>query len=335
MVNFLITLLLLGGSMLNAGIPIEGEYHGPTQQFIARETWGVIEEALLEENIAPELFSFFEVIAAEEGWGHIGYHGANHEYRIYQDVIRITIEEIVGIPIRENFHFLRVPGDDDLELNSIHEFFSYWGENNVDNRDELRAKQLLSLNFSLYANYTQPGSCSVCLFNNDRSCTVFNYAKMLTPFYKKLGISTKKLNEIFKIGNRWLKEKTGTLMQISENSHVANTLSEAYNFADGQCYPALRGGFLYDSNSISSHYQMVMEDSYVNKKSEIAPQARLLINNRHTLNPYSYLSIKRWEFRDEETIAFYEKELRDYIRQLKYDKKKVGKYRAAMLRKWQ
>lgn len=40
-----------------------------------------------------------------------GYHGASRDVRIFQDAVRVIFEEILEIEIPENFHFLRIPGD--------------------------------------------------------------------------------------------------------------------------------------------------------------------------------------------------------------------------------
>jgi hypothetical protein len=74
----------------------------------------------------------------------------------------------------------------------------------------------------------------------------------------------------------------------------------------------------------------MMTDSYISKDSEVAPQLRLLIDNRYTLNPYSNLVVKRWDLNDKERVAKYEAEMRKYIRNLKTDSKKVKEYKAKL-----
>lgn len=318
---------------LQAGIPTTGDYFGPTEMLIARETWNKIEIALIHLKVPIELVPLFNSIALEENWGHIGYHGSTHGFRFYQDVIKFTIEEVLAIPIRQDFHFLRIPGDADLNLNSVDEFADYWGKN-VDNRDSLRAKQLLSLNYGIYSNFTKTGSCSACLFAKDRSSSDVNYVKQLAPFYKRMGIKESKLKELYSIYNKWMSIDSGILLQLSENSHLSNSSHEAYDFADKLCYPAIKGGYRYDQNLISVHFQKAMTEDYVNQNTDISDQIRLLINNRYTLNPYSHLIVKRWGLEDEKTITSYEQEMRKFIRTLKYDSKKVQQYHKALLAQW-
>jgi len=322
-------------ALLQAGIPTSTvEYYGPTEMLLARETREKIESFLLKQKVSNELLSFLDSIAAEETWGHIGYHGANNRFRFYQDVIKFTVEEILNIPIRDDFHFLRIPGDSDLNLNSIDKFIRFWGEEQIDNRDELRTKQLLSVNYSIYSNFEIRGCCSASLFARDASATEVDYVKELEPFYNNLGIKPQKLLKLLIVYKEWLSDTGGILLQISEDSHLNDSNQEAYNFADQQCYPAVRGGYRYDNNLISVHFRTVMSDDYINKAVNISDQLRLLLNTRRTLNPYSNLKIKRWELQDPKKIQAYEATMRKMIRGFKFDRKKVVKYRQLLMQKW-
>jgi hypothetical protein len=336
MKNFVTLLILIFNlNLLQAGIPTSTvEYYGPTEMLLARESKEKIQSFLLKQKVSNDLMPFLDSISAEETWGHIGYHGANHNFRFYQDVIKFTIEEILAIPIREDFHFLRVPGDPDLNLHSINKFMDFWGEGQIDNRDEMRTKQLLSLNYSIYSNFEIPGCCSASLFARDASALHVDYVKELEPFYDNLGINTKKLQRLKALFEERLTDSSGILLQISEGSHLHHSNQEAYNFADKQCYPSIRGGYRYDNNLISVHYQIAMTFDYVNKSANISDQLRLLLNTRHTLNPYSDLKIKRWDLQDPKKIQAYENLMRDMIRNFKFDRKKVANYRQLLMRKW-
>lgn len=327
-----ILFILLSNSTLFAGIPVHENYLGPTEQLIERESWKKIQKKLDKMNISRDLTPYCNLIADLEDWGHVGYHGAQQGYRVYQDIIRMTFEEILGIPIRENFQFLRIPGDSDLNLNSMEEFADFWGT--IDNKNDTRRKQLISLNFAIYSNYDQKGSCSLNLFVKNESKKIINYTKQLVPFYKKLGIPPESLKDLFAIAQKWLNEDSGVLLRISEHSHLNNSENEAYNFADLLCYPSKRGGHPWGSYPISNHYERVMTDQYLNHKLDIAPQLRLLVNNQYTQNPLSDLNVERWDLYDPETIAFYEAEMRECIRNLDYDSVKVKERRDYFLELW-
>ncbi len=332
--KFLIIFLLLISIGLNGGIPTNVDYHGPTEQLIKRESWARIQKKLGKLKIPGELFPFFNSIAALEEWGHIGYHGSNQKFRIYQDIIRFTVEEILGIPVREDFHFMRIPGDADLNLRDREEFVTYWGSK-VDNRHEVRAKQLLSLNFGIYSNFNVKGSCSVNFFVHDFSINKKDYVKLLAPFYKKLGISPSALNRLYGIAKKWLDNDEGILLQISENSHLTHPNQEAFNFADQVCYPSRLGGILCENGNISNHYERICTDKYVNHEVDVAPQLRMILSNQLSLNPFSHLIVRRWDLYDQTTVSNYEAEMRDCIRHLYYDNVSVQDYRDNLLKIWQ
>ncbi|MBA3603020.1 MAG: hypothetical protein H0W50_05130 [Parachlamydiaceae bacterium] len=336
MKQFFTYVLLTLNLTLQAGIPLTSNYFGPTESLIIRETWGKIESSLVSQNVPTEMIPLFDKIAKKEDWGHIGYHGSTQEFRFFQDVIRFTIEEILAIQIKKNFHFLRIPGDSDLNLNTIKEFVKYWGEENVNNRDSIRAKQLLSLNFGIYSNFKSKGSCSVKLFAKDKSSKPISYIDQLIPFYEKMGIknSEASLKKLHKIFSTCLKSDSGILLQFSENSHLSSSTKEAYNFADKLCYPAKSGGYRYDEKLISAHFKRAMSDDYMNNAADISDQIRLLVNNRHTLNPFSHFTIQRWDLVDAKAVTDYEKEMRLSIRKLTYDSKKVVNYHDSLMKEW-
>lgn len=316
-----------------AGIPLQESYLSPTEQLIKRESWKKIDKELRKIKIPEELIPFFDLIAAREDWGHIGYHGATQDFRIYQDIIRIVLEELAGIPIRADFQFLRIPGDAELNLNTMDEFVEFWGKR-IDNQSRLRAKQLLSLNYSVYSNYDHKGSSSICLFVKDKSKSEVDYAKALNPLFQELGLSTAVLKDLFKVAHKWLDGDGGILLRLSESSHLDNSHGEAYNFADWECYPCERGGYRYGKHLISKEFERMMSDEYVNHKVSIAPQLRLLLNNRYTLNPKSSLQVERWDLYDEGTIKAYEKDLRGKIRTLEFDSAKAKAYKKYLLKLW-
>lgn len=327
---------VLISTTLYAGIPVSGDYLGPSQTLIQREGIDKIKKTLITKQKIPQsLFPLFESIMKTEDWGHIGYHGANHGFRFYQDVIKITIEEIVKIPVKKDFQFLRIPGDVDLNLNTVDEFVDYWGVENVDNRNDMRSKQLLSLNYGLYSNYKISGSCSISWFSKDKSASQFDYAKELHPLYRKLGIDTNELKKLSAIANKWLGNGNGgVLIQLSEDRNLIEDTGEAYNYADILAYPAKRGGYRVGDKLISIHYETAMSTNYIKKKSIISDQLRLLMNNKYTLNPFSSLIVKRWDLNDKSKMKSYENELRKKIKSLKYDKNKASKFKNELLKQW-
>jgi hypothetical protein len=77
-----------------------------------------------------------------------------------------------------------------------------------------------------------------------------------------------------------------------------------------------------------------MTEDYINKEKNISDQLRLVLNNQHTLNPYSHLKIKRWDQEKPREVTKYEKAMRAAIRDLQYSKKKWRKYNKYLLTTW-
>lgn len=318
-----------------AGIPITGDYLSPSEEIVKRDSWKVIERHVEKTGMDRDTIAFLQAIAANETWGHIGYHGAMQGFRIYQDIIRFTIEEILQIPIREDFHFLRVPGDPDLTLNSLREFINYHGKGKINNKSDKRAKQLLSMNYGMWSNHDHFGSFSAYLFTDNFSKNVINYSKQLQKFYLSLGICPEALPKLFQVGEKYLNQEGGVLLQISERSHMTDPNGEAYNFADSQAYPCERGGYRYGSSLISTHFERIVSGSYGEKKSKVSPQLRLLLNTRHTLNPFGQLTVRRYDLYTDDVRLQYEMELKKAIRNLSFDKQMVNAYRERLLEAWQ
>jgi hypothetical protein len=120
-------------------------------------------------------------------------------------------------------------------------------------------------------------------------------------------------------------------MQISENS---DQYDEVYDLIDLICYPSKKGGFPHGTLPISSHYERILSESYVQSDVDVAPQLRLLISNRYTLNPYGALVVRRWDLYDAATISGYEDEMRQYIRNMHYDADKAQIYKQNLLELW-
>ena len=97
------------------------QYHSPTQRFIKGHSQAELNRIL---SIGREHLNFFEEIISKEKKGFFGYHSAPQSVRIYQDFIKIGIEEILKIKIKDDFYFLRIPGDERLNYKSSYQFLS-------------------------------------------------------------------------------------------------------------------------------------------------------------------------------------------------------------------
>tara|TARA_R110002072_G_scaffold204138_2_gene362252 strand:+ start:57298 stop:58458 length:1161 start_codon:yes stop_codon:yes gene_type:complete len=99
----------------------------PTQRYIHGQNQSIesIESNLRnynENQIVDKDITLFHDLTTNEKLGLIGYHGANSVVGIYQDIIKTCIIDILNIPIRDNFQFLRIPGDKRLNNTSADDF---------------------------------------------------------------------------------------------------------------------------------------------------------------------------------------------------------------------
>ena len=94
------------------------------------------------------------------------------------------------------------------------------------------------------------------------------------------------------------------------------------------CYAAIPGG-------VPQNIDKKMSELYLgNHPQSFTAQFRLVINNSYVLNPYSPLSIKRYERNDPALVKEYETRLLDAIRKLPYDQVKAKQYRQLLLNLW-
>src|SRR5437016_10856130 len=87
-------------------------FSSPTARYLQSHSKYEIDNLLRRYRATDANLDMLERMIGNETSGFFGYHGGCSDYRIFQDVIKIGIEEILNIPIRKNFYFLRVPGLD-------------------------------------------------------------------------------------------------------------------------------------------------------------------------------------------------------------------------------
>lgn len=286
-------------------------YRYPTERFIDANGWENISSGLKNLGVSMIHRNLFDRIWHREEPGFVGYHGSTQEYRIYQDVIKLLLEEHLKIPIRADFHFFRIPGDPQFIHQNLEEYGSY--------SSNYSPTHFLCMNYALYGNYQNTGSCSYYYFANNSSLTPVNYEAKLVWLFNKLGIDTPAIHEAFTIGRLHLNEEKGVLIQIFDMSHY-NPWKEYYALSDELC-----GSF------DTAVFSKVVEGIY---PTTFPWQIRMLMSNRHTLNPFSSLIIKRYDALEPQVAHEYEKELREFISGLSSDGQQVNQYRQELLEAW-
>ncbi len=319
--------LLATPAIVDFDMPIRTEavYASPTNRFCGFYNYEKILQALKTNGLSLEHRNFFEHIIPHEELGFFGYHSSTQGFRIYQDIIRIIIEEICEIHIRKDFHFLRIPGKPMLNRESEEQFLKDYPAV-IDALPEQR-EQLLSMNYSLFGNFDNFGECTVYWFTRNRSATTVGFQTQLNYLFDSLGIPTEAIPDLFAIGNPLMTMDNAVLFQFFDFSHH-NAFQNHYDLINQLCYNALPGG-----RPILNEKRM--SEIFLGVNSTAFPaQFRLVINNSVTLNPYSPLYIMRFDRNDPELINEYESNLREAIRTLPYDETKVVQYRELLLNMW-
>lgn len=263
---------------------------------------------------------FIQEIIQKEEPGFIGYHGNSLEFMIYQDIIRLIIELIVEIPIRDDFHFLSVPMDPLLNIQTketLAEVFKWSGHPEIILYDTT-----FPLNFTIYDNADRLGLNTLENFIKNQSVKPLGYKKRLVWFFNHLGIDEKEIEHLFTAAYSELSSKNGIILQISEDADYSTSKKIAY--------PAYPNGFISANVTI---------DEYLTNEEFVPPyphEIRLLLTNNETLNPKSPLKITRY-FPEEiqSKLSSYEELMKRKINRLKFNKNRRVVYHNDLLSAWE
>lgn len=290
----------------------------PTKRFNTTHDLKSIFSKFRSYGTTDKHFKLFDKVIENETKGFFGYHGARRDFRIFQDIIRIAMEEILDIPIRDDFQFFRVPGNPKQNVGTAHEFLV---RHNFDVFDDnaLEGQQILSVNMALYEYYWNDTNCSIYFFVRDANFAMHSYEDKIKPFFLLLGVDPAYIHEAFEIGRKNL-NNSAALFQLFDNS-------VNYEMVNKQTYLSHISGRVYQSKDTPS--QII-----TNTAISSFPQLRLMMDNQHALNPFSSLGVKRYDMNEPETIQKYEQKLKSFIQTLPVDVSQKELYRAQLLDMW-
>jgi len=293
-------------------------YVSPTKRFLARTNSFIIFFCMQCRGLSLENTPLFVHLINQETPGFIGYHATCSNFRLFQDLIRWIIEEKLQLSIREDFHFLRIPGEGFLTYHSSQAFLSDVSDIE-DSLPHIRP-HLLSLNISLFQSYYFMTDFTPRFFiQNTTAITPPNYWSLLLDFAEKAGLKRQEIEEVIAQGLKILSEDRGILLQFFDRSID-------YQFTDTHFYPASTYGK-------PIHFQQ--PSAYLLSSKLIRfPQLRLVINEKDVLNPYSPLCMKRYDLLSEEKRKEYENTLRALIRSAIHDSAKAQQLREKLLSLW-
>lgn len=293
--GILLPVFLLGGEA----------YQRPTGRYIEYNTWEAIVKGLESSGLTLEHRPLFDSIGQSEERGLIGYHASSQEFRIYQDVIKIVLEELLGLKIKEDFHFFRIPGESLYN----HENLGSYGPNPLD------PTLFLSVNFALYGNHepNAQSSSSYLYFAKNCSAHKIDFEEKIRPLFERLSIDLSHIGNLFTIGRRELTGAHGVLFQLIDTS------DEPYALADNHAL----------CHECSTNFSTALDT-----KGPLPQEMSLLLTNKFTLNPYSSLVVKRFDYTDPEQESGYLNKMRQAVRSLTFGQLEATLYRQQLLRTW-
>lgn len=264
----------------------------------------------------------FKKMIREEKDGFLGYHGGSAQARLFQDILYYLITDLIDIPIRSDFVFLRIPTDGQLKYDNALDFIQkeaqYLPPANWDNQPHIQ-KHILSINISLFQSYDFPIDLTPRYFLENQTWTHPPFIGILASFFKELGIGDEFLGNLWEKGEQLLPANRGFILQIFDHS-------ENFAFSKKCSYAAFSGGKPH--RDYKDHHHLTNNDHYD------FPQIRLVLGQKTTLNPNNPLSFKRYDALDAKTRKHYQTQLRNLIRQLPYNKDKLRLMKLKLLSQW-
>jgi len=259
---------------------------------------------------------------AHEGEGFLGYQAGSSTVRLFQDMLGILVQKVLGISLPEDFVFLRVPGDPAFKYENATDFLKEKGQNipptSWDTQPYVR-EHLISLNMNLYQSYNAPWDLTPRYYLENTTWTYANVREIIKPFFASLGIEGKSVDGLWSQALDLLPHDRGYIIQFFDNTWD-------YTFSKHHAYIAHSGG---KPHPAYKNHQILTDPTASN-----FPQIRLVMANRSTLNPFSSLRMKRYDGMDSEERTRYESNLSSLIAKLSFDPEKVNKAKERLLDFW-
>lgn len=296
------------------------ESASPSEKQLALTSITKMNNLLSIRKIAIPDTPFLEEIIQKEEAGFIGYQGNSIEFMIYQDIIRLVIELIVEIPIRNDFHFLAAPLDPLLWIQTKEQLAEVF--KGSSHPEIILYDTTFPLNFTLYDNVDRLGLSTIENFIKNQSVKPLGYRKRLVWFFNNLGIDEDKIDDLFNAAHSKLSSKNGIILQLLDDID--------YSFSKKIAYPAYSNGYISANVTI---------DEYLNNEDFVPPyphEIRLLLTNKETLNPNSPIKIMRY-FPEEiqSKLSSYERLIRKKIKNLSFNSSNRSDYRNELLAAWE
>jgi hypothetical protein len=321
----------LGGDLFVPGyeVPVQerDSFRSPTQRYLDFNPRQKVVAKLKKQSIQLRQQSFYDHLIKQEEEGHIGYHAASHQFRVFQDIIRGVLEEILELEFKRDFYFFRLPGDASVHnYTDSQTFLSFFYP--VNDNEPMQRDQLISVNFTLFSNYNQKYECTPVFFEKAISYKPPDFKDKIALLFEFAGMSPEHIGDLFELGKMIEHPDAGTMFQLFDLSYQNPSAYYAYQMLDEAGYACIKKGVpLYPQTQLSELYNGVSGSHFLD-------QYRLVVNYRTILNPYSALTIRRYDLNSRAVVKKYEQNMRALIRSIPYDPIKAQLYKKHLLEMW-
>lgn len=296
------------------------EFESPSKRQMTLTAIDQIKYNLKIKGAGLDYRELFDKAIADEKIGFIGYHGDDLDFLIYQDIIRIIVEDVIEIPVKKDFHFIAIPLSTEYSFQSLEELSSLFVKDKY--QAHTIAKNTFPLNFAIYSNHNCAGLNSVINFSKNLAEASLRHRKEeLGLLLEKLEMDPQLIETLFDIAYQRLDSKTGVLLQFFDHA------ISPYAFGNAVSYASYPNGFLAENRLISEYF-------LDNSSGEFPQELRMVVNVRGVLNPTSPLSIKRYTKIQPNKLKAWEQDLRMLIKAEAFDPDKRDELRQSLLQVW-
>lgn len=326
MKKYLLSLLLCANILFAIQLPASispvfstGE-HSPTGRFLSTHPYKDVKKKLQKFDLLSTDETLFTQLVSKETTSFIGYHASSTDFLVFQDILKVALEEVMDIPIPKHFHFFRNPLDSHLVFETAAEFTTAMPipKSGKDDLPEIR-QHLLSLNIALFQSYDSPWNLTPSYYLENRTWTKPVYPEILEAFFDEIGLNPNQASFIYDNAKQKLPTKRGVIYQFFIKNHE-------YDAIDSYFYLAKSGGAL-----ISEYTPTQMLFDYTKKNF---PQLRMIFNPKTTLNPYHKIEIHRYDNLTKKQRKAYETLLREELKSMSVQSKKLNRAKKKLLKLW-
>ncbi len=311
---------LQADQLISASVARSHSEQSPTERFLSSHSYESIKYILKNYFVSSKDETLFSSLIKKENDSFIGYHASSMDFAVFQDIIKFTIEDVLKIPMPQDFHFFRNPLDSNLIYETAHDFNQSLliPNSGYDDNPSIR-QHILSLNIDLYQSYEAPWDLTPRYYLQNQTWTKPIYEEILKDFFRQVGLNPKFVSSIYAKARSNLPLDRGVLFQF----FIKN---QEYLVTNTHFYVAKSGGAHISNLSPTD----VLLD--YNRRS--FPQLRMVLNAKSTLNPFFKISMQRSDDLTNSQRKKYETLLRNEIKNLPVESNKLLKSKEKLLQLW-